>query len=115
MALFIIVQFQAAKLSHSQKDGNKIDEMSIGTVPTHITDADIEEKTKIYNTFDFEYRPKEELPIVQNKNEITSMIETHSITIIEGVTGCGKSTQVPQFILDSCYKERKHCNIIGVL
>ncbi|XP_008211194.1 probable ATP-dependent RNA helicase spindle-E [Nasonia vitripennis] len=103
---------QTARISNTHQDGNKFDEMSVGTVPTHMTDADIEEKAKVYNMFDFEYRPKEELPIVQNKSEITSMIETHSITIIEGVTGCGKSTQVPQFILDSCYKERKHCNII---
>lgn len=41
------------------------------------------------------------------------MIETNSVVVIQGPTGCGKTTQVPQFILDSCYKKRLHCNIIG--
>lgn len=101
-------------MSHGQKSGGQIDEMSVGTLPTNVTDVDHDEKTKVYGEFNFEYRPKDNLPIIQNKDEITSMIQTHSITIIEGITGCGKSTQVPQFILDSCYKERKHCNIIGM-
>lgn len=34
------------------------------------------------------------------------------MTIIKGSTGCGKTTQVPQFILDSYAQNRKHCNII---
>lgn len=32
--------------------------------------------------------------------------------MITGVTGCGKSTQVPQFILDDCVKRKKYCNIV---
>lgn len=47
------------------------------------------------------------------KDHIISMIDTNPVVIIEGPTGCGKTTQVPQFILDSCYKKRAHCNIIG--
>lgn len=108
MYLFLI---QAAKLPINETDGQSIDEMSIGTVPT--VNADNQELTKLYDTFDFEYRLQDNLPIVQSKDEIISTIQTHSVTVIEGVTGCGKSTQVPQFILDNCYKQRKHCNIIG--
>jgi ATP-dependent RNA helicase TDRD9 len=40
------------------------------------------------------------------------MVETNQVTIIQGVTGCGKSTQVPQFILDSYAERGLHCNII---
>jgi ATP-dependent RNA helicase TDRD9 len=68
--------------------------------------------TNVYKTFNFEFRPNN-LRINQSKDEIVNTIETHSITIIEGVTGCGKSTQVPQFILDNSYNQRKYCNIIG--
>lgn len=32
--------------------------------------------------------------------------------MLTGATGCGKSTQVPQFILDDCMSRKKHCNII---
>lgn len=32
--------------------------------------------------------------------------------MISGVTGCGKSTQVPQYILDDCLSRNEYCNII---
>lgn len=35
-----------------------------------------------------------------------------SVVIIEGPTGCGKTTQVPQWILDDSYQKRKPCKII---
>lgn len=34
------------------------------------------------------------------------------MVIIEGPTGCGKTTQVPQWILDEAYNSRKPCKII---
>ena len=33
------------------------------------------------------------------------------VVIVEGFTGCGKTTQVPQYILDDCYEKRSFCNI----
>lgn len=39
-------------------------------------------------------------------------IEDHRVVVIEGETGCGKSTQVPQFILDDAVEKHRHCNII---
>ncbi|XP_043254813.1 probable ATP-dependent RNA helicase spindle-E isoform X1 [Colletes gigas] len=70
------------------------------------------ETMKIYKTYDFVYRPKANLTITSVKDQIVSMIETNSVVVIQGPTGCGKTTQVPQFILDSCCKKRLHCNII---
>lgn len=32
--------------------------------------------------------------------------------MIQGPTGCGKTTQVPQFILDNCRDRREFCNIV---
>nr|XP_034195568.1 dosage compensation regulator isoform X1 [Osmia lignaria] len=40
------------------------------------------------------------LPVFSMKNEIMNAINENSIIIIQGNTGCGKTTQVCQFILD---------------
>lgn len=40
------------------------------------------------------------------------MVDTNQVVIILGSTGCGKTTQVPQYILDHHAKTRKRCNII---
>ena len=34
------------------------------------------------------------------------------MSIVQGGTGCGKSTQVCQFILDDYVSRGKHCNIV---
>ena len=40
------------------------------------------------------------LPITKYKEEILKKISKNKITIISGETGCGKSTQIPQFLLE---------------
>ncbi|CAF1685606.1 unnamed protein product, partial [Adineta ricciae] len=52
------------------------------------------------------------LPVYSQKEKILSAIETNSITIIQGNTGSGKSTQVPQYILDDFVKRSKPVNIV---
>ena len=44
--------------------------------------------------------------------QIVSIVETNQVTVIQGATGCGKTTQIPQFILDSCVEQSQPCNII---
>ena len=43
--------------------------------------------------------------------QIVNTIEANSVTVIEGPTGSGKTTQVPQYILDSYRAQNKYCNI----
>ncbi|KAK4263874.1 hypothetical protein QN277_029231 [Acacia crassicarpa] len=69
------------------------------------------------------YRPAEvqdkrkDLPIVMMEQEIMEAIRYHSSVIICGETGCGKTTQVPQFLYEAGYgssNSRVHNGIIGV-
>lgn len=41
-----------------------------------------------------------------------STIESSQVTIIQGPTGSGKTTQVPQYILDYYAGESRYCNIV---
>ena len=40
------------------------------------------------------------LPVMEHRGKILELINSHRVVCIEGETGCGKSTKVPQFILD---------------
>jgi ATP-dependent RNA helicase TDRD9 len=44
--------------------------------------------------------------------QILDMINTNSVVIIHGPTGCGKTTQVPQYIMDQCRATKSPCNIV---
>ena len=46
---------------------------------------------------------REGLPIVQEEHEIVDAINTNPVTVICGATGCGKTTQVPQFLYEAGY------------
>lgn len=41
------------------------------------------------------------LPVFKHRHEILENVANNQITIIQGETGCGKSTSVPQFLLDA--------------
>nr|XP_020767519.1 putative ATP-dependent RNA helicase TDRD9 isoform X2 [Odocoileus virginianus texanus] len=53
-----------------------------------------------------------DLPISRCKEEVISMIESNSVVIIHGATGSGKSTQLPQYILDHYLQRSAYCNIV---
>ncbi|KAK7385921.1 hypothetical protein VNO78_31892 [Psophocarpus tetragonolobus] len=55
---------------------------------------------------------KSRLPIASFKDAITSTIESHQVVLISGETGCGKTTQVPQFILDHMWGKGEMCKIV---
>ncbi|KAM9201779.1 ATP-dependent RNA helicase TDRD9 [Dugong dugon] len=53
-----------------------------------------------------------DLPINRCKEEVISLIESNSVVIIHGATGSGKSTQLPQYILDHYIQRSTYCNIV---
>ena len=40
------------------------------------------------------------------------VIESNKVTVIQGETGSGKTTQVPQYILDHYVQNNEYCNIL---
>ncbi|XP_045451735.1 ATP-dependent DNA/RNA helicase DHX36-like [Melitaea cinxia] len=54
---------------------------------------------------------REKLPAYFKANEILEVIEKNQVIVISGETGCGKSTQVPQIILDYAIKAKRGANV----
>ncbi len=54
------------------------------------------------------------LPIAEKRDEILDLIEKNRVVVLSGDTGCGKSTQMPQYLLDSYALKHRgtDCNII---
>lgn len=44
--------------------------------------------------------------------QLISLIENNSVVIIRGATGSGKTTQLPQYILDYYNEKNASCNIV---
>ncbi|XP_060186851.1 DExH-box ATP-dependent RNA helicase DExH6 [Lycium barbarum] len=55
---------------------------------------------------------RSKLPIASFKDVITSTVESNQVVLISGETGCGKTTQVPQYILDHMWGKGETCKIV---
>ncbi|CAD6893373.1 unnamed protein product [Tilletia laevis] len=44
---------------------------------------------------------RDRLPIAKQRNQILYMLERYPVLIVIGQTGCGKTTQIPQFLLEA--------------
>ena len=51
------------------------------------------------------------LPIATFKQEILGSLSQNQVVVICGETGCGKSTQVPSYILEHCLSDGENCKI----
>lgn len=56
-------------------------------------------------TYFKDYKIVNNLPIYQHRTQIINSIICYNVVIIEGATGCGKTTQVPMYILEDAILE----------
>ncbi len=77
------------------------------------TDAEmLKGKTSVYKEYDFTMPVFPQLAIFEIREKLLDLLKTESAVVVKGFTGCGKTTQVPQFILDSCASKQIPCNIV---
>uniref|UniRef100_A0A7N8XXR8 RNA helicase n=1 Tax=Mastacembelus armatus TaxID=205130 RepID=A0A7N8XXR8_9TELE len=51
------------------------------------------------------------LPVHELQREIIQLIRENRVVLVVGETGSGKTTQIPQFLLDECSRNREPCRI----
>lgn len=49
-----------------------------------------------------------ELPAWNAKNEVLDAVARSQVVVVCGATGCGKSTQIPQFLVDEFVEQQQH-------
>ncbi|XP_030379085.1 3'-5' RNA helicase YTHDC2 [Scaptodrosophila lebanonensis] len=52
------------------------------------------------------------LPIAEHRSEILQLLDEHQVLIVNGATGSGKSTQLPQFLLDDATGSNRPVRIV---
>merc|ERR1719322_1678230 len=60
----------------------------------------------------FEFRKK--LPAYKQRRELIELVNSNQVVVVSGETGCGKTTQVPQFILEDALESGRgsSCRIV---
>ncbi|KAF1377148.1 hypothetical protein PFLUV_G00197580 [Perca fluviatilis] len=51
------------------------------------------------------------LPVHERQKEIIQLIRENKVVLVMGETGSGKTTQIPQFLLDECSRNGEPCRI----
>ncbi|KAK5860049.1 hypothetical protein PBY51_021555 [Eleginops maclovinus] len=54
------------------------------------------------------------LPVDAHREKVISAVRSSRVVVIDGETGCGKTTRIPRFLLEDCVRggEGANCNII---
>ncbi|XP_041811123.1 3'-5' RNA helicase YTHDC2-like [Chelmon rostratus] len=52
------------------------------------------------------------LPVYECQGEIVQLIRENRVVLVVGETGSGKTTQIPQFLLDDCCRNNEPCRIL---
>ena len=66
----------------------------------------------LYERYSFAINKNPHLPVTERREDVIRTIESNQVTIIQGATGSGKSTLVPQYILEHYATLQRHCNIV---
>ncbi|EPS69066.1 hypothetical protein M569_05701, partial [Genlisea aurea] len=87
------------------------------TVVSNLMDVELkqrQEKTRESESMKDLLAFRDKLPAFKQKSEFLKAVETNRVLVVSGETGCGKTTQLPQFILEEAISSLRgsSCSII---
>uniref|UniRef100_A0A182NP96 Probable ATP-dependent RNA helicase spindle-E n=1 Tax=Anopheles dirus TaxID=7168 RepID=A0A182NP96_9DIPT len=65
----------------------------------------------LFTRYNFTVNPSG-LSIHASKESIVQAIRNNPVVVLQGMTGCGKTTQVPQYLLEDAFHRKEWCNIV---
>ncbi|RNA05969.1 ATP-dependent RNA helicase TDRD9 [Brachionus plicatilis] len=91
---------------------SKLNQVNLAKTEPELPDSTLIDyyNTPSFNFFNHKYNSN--LPILQHREEIVQNLQEYNIMIIQGNTGCGKTTQVPQFIIDDAAQSSRRCKML---
>ncbi|XP_035669550.1 ATP-dependent RNA helicase TDRD9-like [Branchiostoma floridae] len=111
-----MAQDDLESIDERMSDLNALDLDSINSLAGDLGRQTLEEdplrSVNIYRNYNFNHTYNPTLPITGYQEEIITTVESNSVTVIQGDTGSGKTTQVPQYILDHYARANRWCNIV---
>ena len=69
--------------------------------------AELAKKGKSSKKYQKMVKFRKQLPAYKAQDEVVSAVRSSSVVVISGATGCGKTTQVPQLVLDDAIRSGK--------
>jgi len=90
-------------LLHRRRDALSLTEEKVATFRSILLHyVDFLQKQKFARLIKVK-RDQQNLPIYEHRQEIVDAVAGHQVVVVAGDTGCGKSTQVPQYLLAAGY------------
>lgn len=90
--------------------------MATATLETLSEELNADNRSKVQNdaAYTERCRFRESLPVAAMRSELMELINENPVVIVRGNTGCGKTTQIPQFILDDYIGSGQgaYCNVV---
>uniref|UniRef100_A0A1D1ZFG7 RNA helicase n=1 Tax=Anthurium amnicola TaxID=1678845 RepID=A0A1D1ZFG7_9ARAE len=107
---------EATSSQDIEGDGSTINHVKDAIHPSFACDKPVEGPTVIHVSRPSEVEEKRrDLPIVMMEQEIMEAINENSTLIIRGEAGCGKTTQVPQFLYEAGFGSSGCINKQGII
>ncbi|KAI5707002.1 hypothetical protein M8J76_016445 [Diaphorina citri] len=110
-----MLRLQAATLNDCASiHDNTVSSVHLEDITTIGTHAPLDElaEDETYDQFDWTKKSQQVLPIDAHKSQLLKLVQSNVVSIIKGATGCGKSTQLPLYILEEFKNRKKPVQIV---